>query len=76
MPAKRRKAPAETNGNLEQAMTLLIQNQAAFMSAFLANQSRSDERFSRIEERLYQIERLIINLPEAVREKIGFKPRG
>ena len=57
-------------------MAMLIQNQAAFMSAFLLNQSRADERFSRIEERLYQIERLIINLPEAVREKIGFKARG
>lgn len=76
MPAKRRKAPPSTNGNLEQAMALLIQNQAAFMSAFLSSQARSDERFSRIEERLYQIERLIINLPEAVREKIGFKARG
>jgi hypothetical protein len=89
MPAKRSKTPLPTNGNLEQAMALLIQNQAAFMSAFLAQQSRADERFSRIdgrfshiderfsriEERLDHIERLLIGLPEAVREKIGVKAR-
>jgi len=66
------------NGQLEQALATLINNQAAFV----AQLTRSDERFARIEERLAKIEQLLIEhhgillaMPEAIREKIGFKPR-
>ena len=81
--------PAKNNSNLEQAMTLLIQNQAAFVSQlgraderFARMEERIDKRFARIEERLDKIEELLaehhhilLGLPEAIREKIGFKPR-
>ena len=118
MPAKNK---SHSNSNLEQAMTLLIQNQAAFVSQlggmderfarmderfaqmderfarieartderFARMEERIDKRFARIEERLDKIElRLeehhqilaglqgaILGLPEAIREKIGFKAR-
>lgn len=71
---------------LEEAMALLIQNQAQFLGHNLANDARvsemdrvSAERFSRIEDELAAIRRLLLEheqilraLPEAIREKIGF----
>ena len=68
MPAKRRKAQPPTNGNLEQAMALLIQNQAAFMSAFLSHQSRTDERFSHIDERLARIDERFDKIERILKE--------
>ena len=76
MPAKKQKVSPETNGNLEQAMALLIQNQAAFMSAFIAQLSRTEARFDNIERLLAEHHRILVELPEAIREKIGFKARG
>lgn len=76
MPVKKRKAAPETNGNLEQAMALLIQNQAAFMSAFISYLSRTEERFDKIERLLMEDHQILVDLPEAIREKIGFKGRG
>ena len=106
--------PPKNHSNLEQAMTLLIQNQAAFISQlggmderfarmderfaqmderfarieartderFARMEERIDKRFARIEERLDKIEELLaehhhilLGLPEAIREKIGFKAR-
>ena len=92
--------PIKSNGNLEQAMTLLIQTQTAFVARlggmderfarieartderFARMEERMDKRFARIEERLDRIEQILeehhqilIGLPEAVRDKIGFKPR-
>ena len=68
------------NHSLEQAMALLIQNQANFVSQFADTNRRSDERFSRIEEELKQIKAILLRheqtlqtLPEAIRQKIGFK---
>jgi predicted Zn-ribbon and HTH transcriptional regulator len=68
------------NHSLEQAMALLIQNQASFVSQLAEINKRSDERFSRIEEDLQQIKAILLRheqmlqvLPEAIREKIGFK---
>jgi hypothetical protein len=75
------------NGRLEEAMAMLIQNQAAFlarasdMDARLAETNRiSAERFARIEERLNHIEAILLEhnrilqaLPDVIREKIGFK---
>ncbi len=72
----RRKAPPTANGNLEQAMALLIQNQAAFMSAFISHLARTEGRFDRIERLLAEHHQILVDLPEAIREKIGFKARG
>jgi len=72
---------------LEEAMVLLIQNQATFLSRLsetdkeLADLRREDdERFARVEEELGTIktillrqEQILQGLPEAIREKIGFK---
>lgn len=65
------------NGQLEAAVTTLINTQAQFV----ASQARMDERFARIEEELSQIraillrhERVLNELPEAIRQKVGFKP--
>lgn len=64
------------NHSLEQAMAALIQNQATFVS----NLNETNQRFARIERELEQIksilirhEQLLVGLPEAIREKIGFK---
>ncbi len=66
------------NGNetLGAAMALLIQNQAAFV----AHLDEDRQRFSRIERDLELIKALLIKheeilekLPDAIKEKIGFK---
>ena len=78
------------NDPLAQAMTLLIQNQAAFVAQLSDIRVESEARFARIERTLEEIKavqaehsrilrellpELLAKLPEAVREKIGFKPR-
>ena len=57
-------------------MTLLIQNQAAFVS----HMRETQEEFALIRRRLDQIEALLVrhehiltDLPEAIRQKVGFK---
>lgn len=92
----------EKNG-LEQAMILLMQNQAAFLSQITAMNERMDERFARSDERFERIderfarvenelaeiksillqhgeilakhEQILEALPEAIRQKIGFRAR-
>lgn len=73
---------SSSNSNLEQAVTLLIQNQAAFLSQlvsinerFARIEERMDERFAKIEELLAEHHQILVGLPEAIRDKIGFKPR-
>ncbi len=77
----------QRNGHLEEAIALLLQNQASFLARATAMderfaksderhaevQRRNDERFARIEAILLDMRRLLERLPEAVREKIGFK---
>jgi hypothetical protein len=65
------------NGQLEAAVATLINNQAQFLAA----QTRSDERFARIEAKLNTIEQILLrhdrvlaDLPEAIRRTVGFKP--
>jgi archaellum component FlaC len=94
--AKRTTARAR-NGRLEEAMALLLQNQAMFLGQLGQMQerfahiderfARIDERFARIDERFARIEteleaiksilirheQILEALPEAVRQKIGFK---
>ena len=73
-----RKRTPERNGQIEQAMATLLNNQAQF----IGHVARLDERLANLDERLANIERLLmehhqilLGLPEAIREKIGFKPR-
>ncbi|MBI3050497.1 MAG: hypothetical protein HYY76_19555 [Acidobacteria bacterium] len=63
-------------GNLEQAMALLIQNQASFLSHL----TETYQRLARIESDLDQIKAILLRheqtlneLPEAIRQKIGYK---
>ena len=64
------------NSNLEVAMTLLIQNQAQ-AAGEMAQIRRDFEEIKRIllrhEQLLVRHEQLLANLPEAIRQKIGFK---
>lgn len=71
-------ATRKDNHSLEQAMAVLIQNQATFVS----NLNETNQRFAKIERELEQIksilirhEQLLAGLPEAIREKIGFKTK-
>lgn len=73
------------NGNLENALAQLIENQAQFVGQLSETNKRlaqSDERFARIEKDLDLIKALLLRhedtlkkLPEAIREKIGFKAK-
>ena len=80
--------PRPRNGSLEGALAQLIQNQAQFMAHLMAHQEEDRQRFARIErdldiikallikheEMLTKLRETIAKLPEAIREKIGFKP--
>ncbi len=76
-------ARSRRNGShdrLEEAMALLINNQAAFVAQLRENdrlraelKRESDERFARIEALLLEHNRILTALPDAIREKIGFK---
>jgi hypothetical protein len=87
---KRKKTTrSNRNNRLEEAVALLMQNQATFLARLsetdkeLANLRRqTDERFARIETILLEHSRILLEvmrmleaLPEAVRQKIGFKPQ-
>jgi hypothetical protein len=72
----------QSNGRrrLEEAMAVLILNQAAFLGRLAESERVSAERFGRIEADIATILRVLAehgrvlqNLPEAVRDKIGFK---
>lgn len=61
---------------LEQAMALLIQNQAAFVADMRENAKQQIEirkDLEQIKSILIRHEQLLAGLPEAIREKIGFK---
>ena len=66
------------NGQLEQALATLIQNQATFLSHL----TETYARLTRIEGDLEQIKAILLRhektlegLPAAIRQEIGFKPR-
>jgi hypothetical protein len=76
------KKTSTQNGNnrLDEAMAMLIQNQAAFLGRMAEIERATSERFGRIEQEMVAIRRilsehsrLLERLPEAVRDKIGFK---
>ena len=85
-----------SNGTLEAAMALLINNQAALVAqhtSFLTQMAETNKRvdqfsaetkgqFARIEKDLDQIKAILIrheqalnDMPEAIRQKIGFKAK-
>jgi hypothetical protein len=75
------------HGRLEEAMAMLTQNQASFLGRLSETERlhseferATSERFARIEKQMTEIirvlgehGRLLEQLPEAVRDKIGFK---
>jgi ABC-type transporter Mla subunit MlaD len=71
----------KANSTLEQALALLIQNQATFVS----NLNETNQRFSRIESQLEQIKAILLRQEQtlntlheasrAIRDKMGFTPR-
>jgi hypothetical protein len=93
--------PKNGNGRLEEALALLIQNEAAFVARLSESDQRhaeierqhlefkrldleyrrqTNKRFARIEAQMAEIIRVLAEhgrilerLPEAVRDKIGFK---
>ena len=76
------KRPTDSAVNLQQAVTLLIENQASFVREMAESNRRHDEmklqsdrRFATIERELGEIRRLLFELPETIRQKIGFKSK-
>jgi hypothetical protein len=75
------KQSSQKGTHLEEAIALLIQTQAAFV-AQLAESSRENDRrftdinrkFAHIEAMLMRHERMLTDLPEVIRQKIGFQP--
>jgi hypothetical protein len=88
-PLAKKEATQNGRERLEEAMALLIQNQATFLSRVSETDRRhlefereANERFARIEAKMGEIVRILAEhgrllerLPEAVREKIGFRPQ-
>ena len=84
---KRKITNNDRSDRLEEAMALLIQNQAAFLGRISEMDRVNSERFARIESNIDAIlrvlsehsrllqdhSRLLEALPEAIREKMGFK---
>ncbi|HLQ75714.1 MAG TPA: hypothetical protein VK210_00065 [Terriglobia bacterium] len=74
------KAANQRGSHLEEAVALLIHTQASFVSQ-LAEASRQNEKqfseirklFGTIEAMLLRHERILADLPEAIRQKIGFQ---
>jgi hypothetical protein len=92
----RERPPKNGRDRLEEAMVLLINNQAAFVSSLRETdrlhaklERETAERFARIEAQMAEIirvlnehnrilaehTRILERLPDAVRDKIGFKPQ-
>jgi hypothetical protein len=84
------RSKANGNGRLEEAMALLIHNQAAFVAGqretdtrIAELERRMEERFQRIENMLLEHNRILLEhnrileaLPEAMRDKFGFRAPG
>lgn len=65
------------NDNLRQAMALLIQNQAAFVSHLRETQqdmAAIRRELEQIKTILLRHDQVLADLPEAIRQKVGFKP--
>ena len=78
----------QAQASLVQAQAAMVQNQAAFLARaseidarvaeidvqFAATQRENAERFARIEALLLEHNRILEALPEAIRDKMGFRP--
>ena len=72
--------PLARNNHLEEAMALLIRNQAAFVEQIARNdqerlalkewQHKAEVRFDRIEQRLASIEASLVQLPKTILQTI------
>jgi uncharacterized protein involved in exopolysaccharide biosynthesis len=70
----------QAQSSLVQAQASLAQNQAAFLARIIEIDARmaetdriNSERFARIEAILMEHSRILRALPDAIRDKIGFK---
>ncbi len=86
---KKRSTNADGRNGLEEAMrqltiaqATLTQVQATYLADMSVLKRQSDERFARIEadmaaifREFAELRRMLLALPEAVRDKIGFKPQ-
>jgi hypothetical protein len=78
------KQTSQKSTHLEEAVALLIQTQAAFVAQLAESSRESDKRFSEIKKQLERLghieamlmrhERMLTDLPEVIRQKIGFQP--
>jgi hypothetical protein len=71
---KRPKKTPKRHDHLEEAVALLLNNQAKFLERLADIEQTNAQRFALIEQHLVRIETILVGLPEAVRQKIGFKP--
>ena len=84
-----RKPIARNNNHLEEAMALLIRNQAAFVEQISRNdqgwleirewQRKTENRLDKIEAALLEMPNIILKavldqLPKAIKKEIGFRP--
>ena len=67
--------------HLEAAVALLIQTQAAFVAQLAESRRENERQFAEINKRCAHIEamlmrheRILTDLPEVIRQKIGFQP--
>jgi hypothetical protein len=75
----------DKDGNLERALTTLIQSQAVLIqnqALFQSEMSQAHREMREMKDKLDVIEKILIkhqqmleSLPEAIRQKIGFKGR-
>jgi hypothetical protein len=77
---RQKRLAREQNGNLETAIALLLREQAESVvenrelnREILALRKATDERLGRMEALLIQHNRILKDLPEAIRQKIGFQ---
>ncbi|MBI2150937.1 MAG: hypothetical protein HYU27_10095 [Acidobacteria bacterium] len=79
--------PTKSNGSrkIDEAIAVLIQNQAALLAEqtrFISEQRETNRNleetrksFARIEAIVLRHERMLTELPEVIRQKIGFKAK-
>jgi len=82
------KQAARSRTHLEEAIALLIHTQATFVSQLAESSRENEKRFSEMQKEFHEIrkhlfsieavllrhERILTDLPEALRQKIGFQP--
>ena len=72
--AKKPAAGEVRNGDLQQALAALINQQALFVGQLARMDARIESELVTIKSILLHHEQMLEALPEAIRQKIGFKP--